>query len=188
MNIKSNTLSRVILRKKQGGVAAIEFSLGFMAFFLMCMTWAEIGYMAHISSVTDVAISEAARQAKLVSPTYDSNGRLSSNSSNEFMATFKNVITQESAQYGGLVDSNNYRFTIQYLKSIQELGDYVGDCRGESDSSAELECGSSEASAIAVYAVEYDFEPMLSQFIAVPGMFRREVIVVQEYERDAFDF
>ncbi|MCF1437574.1 MAG: pilus assembly protein, partial [Shewanella sp.] len=73
-------------------------------------------------------------------------------------------------------------------KSIEELGNYTGQCRAADDESIELECGEPKFSAIAVYAVEYDYQPMLSGFIAEPGMLRREVIVVQEYERDAFDF
>ncbi|MCF1428412.1 MAG: pilus assembly protein [Shewanella sp.] len=174
------------MQHAQRGVASIEFALGFFAFFMMCLTWMEIGYMAHVSSVTDVAIAEAAREAKLTSMEHPSKGEASS--SGEFMQVFKQTLAEQTAGYGGLVDASKFRFTVQYLKSIEELGNYTGQCRAADDESIELECGEPKFSAIAVYAVEYDYQPMLSGFIAEPGMLRREVIVVQEYERDAFDF
>lgn len=44
----------------QRGIASIEFALGFMAFWLMCMAWVEMSYLSYVSAISDLAISEAA--------------------------------------------------------------------------------------------------------------------------------
>ena len=52
------------MRIKQKGSASIEFVIGFMAFWFMCMAWVEMSYMSYISAVNDLAISEISRSAK----------------------------------------------------------------------------------------------------------------------------
>lgn len=170
------------MRHKQKGIASVEFAVGFGAFFLLCITWIEIGYLAHVSAVTDVAIAEAAREAKVAS--LDHGNRQGSPQS--FMRIFKHVVTEETERYGGLVDNDKFRFTVQYLDSVDDLERYQGDCRSKDDTAPEIECGRSKHSALALYAVEYDYTPIFSNLIADPSVLRREVIVIQEYERDAF--
>lgn len=52
------------MRNKQNGSASIEFVMGFMAFWFMCMAWVEMSYMSYISAINDLAISEVSRSAK----------------------------------------------------------------------------------------------------------------------------
>ncbi len=58
-------------KKRIRGVASIEFALGFMAFWMMCMFWGEVSYMSFVSAVTDITISEAARESKKSEQSYD---------------------------------------------------------------------------------------------------------------------
>lgn len=51
-------------KRRNKGIASIEFALGFVGFWLMCMLWVEMSYMSFVSAVTDITISEAARQSK----------------------------------------------------------------------------------------------------------------------------
>ena len=43
-----------LAKRKQTGVATIEFVLGFMAFWLMCMAWVEMSYLSYISAISTV--------------------------------------------------------------------------------------------------------------------------------------
>ncbi|MBW3694709.1 pilus assembly protein [Vibrio sp. T187] len=170
--------------KRQSGVASIEFGLSFFAFFLMCITWAEMGYMSYVSSVSDYAISESVRDAKVV---IQENERLGSQAtSTQFMYAFKQSIQAQGSLWGEIIDPNKFRLSIQYIKDINELSSYTGSCEIEDDNLFELECGESVDSVMAVYRIDYDFTPMLSLLIDTETLFSREVIVIQEYERDQF--
>ncbi|UPR30550.1 pilus assembly protein [Vibrio crassostreae] len=171
-------------RKKHLGIASIEFALSFMAFWLMCITWAEMGYMSYVSSVSDYAISESVRNAKVV--IQDSSTRGESGSTTDFMQSFKNSIQAQGSLWGEMIDPNKFRLSIQYLDDIQALSSYKGECEIEDDSLYELECGEPVNSVMAVYRIDYDFKPMLSFLIDTETLFSREVIVIQEYERDQF--
>lgn len=173
----------LISLKKQKGVASIEFGLGFMAFFLMCMLWAEIGYIAYVSSVNDLAIAEAAREAKTINPSASKTAQTS------FMQTFKKVIREQSGLMGGVIDPDDYRLTVHYYATLDELAAHSGDISDQctqSDNQSETECGEPNNSSLAIYQVRYDYEPMLSFFMDGSSAFTREVIVIQEYERDQF--
>ncbi|MGF1756226.1 pilus assembly protein [Vibrio makurazakiensis] len=169
--------------KKQSGIASIEFALSFMAFWLMCITWAEMGYMSYVSSVSDYAISESVRDAKVVIQDSQSRGN---KQATDFMQSFKQSIQAQGSLWGEMIDPNKFRLTIQYLKDVDSLSSYGGECEIEDDSLYELECGDSVHSVMAVYRIDYDFKPMLSFLIDTETLFSREVIVIQEYERDQF--
>ncbi|XNG95995.1 TadE family protein [Vibrio cyclitrophicus] len=85
-------------RKKHLGIASIEFALSFMAFWLMCITWAEMGYMSYVCSVSDYAISESVRDAKVV--IQESSTRGESGSNTDFMQSFKNSIQAQGFSLG----------------------------------------------------------------------------------------
>ncbi|MCG9748881.1 pilus assembly protein [Vibrio brasiliensis] len=169
---------------KQKGVASIEFGLGFMAFFLMCMLWAEIGYIAYVSSVNDLAIAEAAREAKKINPNATSKSAQTS-----FMQTFKAVIREQSGLMGGVINPDDYRLTVHYYATLDELAAHSGEISDQctqDDAQTETECGEPNNSSLAIYQIRYDYEPMLSFFMDGSNTFTREVIVIQEYERDQF--
>ncbi|RTZ15587.1 pilus assembly protein [Vibrio aquaticus] len=169
-------------RIKQTGAVSIEFGLGFMAFFLMIMLWAEMGYIAYVSSVNDLAIAEASREAKKV--TNDSEN----NSQSTFMTEFRRVIREQSGAFGGIIDPDKYHLSVHYFASLDELGRYNGiggDC-SQNDDETETECGEPTDSSLAIYSVSYEYQPMLAFFMDGTSNFTREVIVIQEFERDQF--
>lgn len=174
------------LKRTQTGVASIEFALGFMAFFLMIMLWAEMGYIAYISSANDLAIAEAAREAKKSETSSSS----SSGSQSVFMSEFKRAIQEQAGIWGNVIDPSHYKLTVHYYQSVEELGKHNGavvdgECY-QNDSKSETECGDPTDSSLAIYRVDYDYQPMLAVFMQGSSNFSREIVVIQEFERDQF--
>lgn len=159
-------------RRGQRGVASIEFVLGFMAFWLMSMAWVEMSYMSYVSAIGDLAIAEAARDSK----THD----------NDYMQAFQSVINDSNSLWADVVDKGQFRLSIQYLNDVNSLEGLVDPCEIP-DSSSVAECGVATNSAIAVYRVDYDFNSIFTFFLDSSSLLSREVIVIQEYERDAFE-
>ncbi|MEZ8103527.1 pilus assembly protein [Vibrio clamense] len=158
--------------KKSKGVASIEFVLGFMAFWLMCMAWVEMSYMSYVSAIGDLAVSEAARDSK----THD----------RDYMQAFQNSINKSDSLWAGVVDGSNFRLSIQYLGSVNDLENMVDPCVIP-DGDNSQECGIAKDSSIAVYRIDYDFDSIFTYFMDSTSIFSREVIVIQEYERDSFE-
>ncbi|WP_159738834.1 TadE/TadG family type IV pilus assembly protein [Vibrio atypicus] len=154
----------------QRGVASIEFALGFMAFWLMCMAWVEMSYLSYISAISDLAVSEAARSAKV--------------SHGDYRSVFENVINDSDALWAGVVDESNFRLSVNYIRAIADLTN-VNPCEVP-DGDSFAECGVAANSAMAIYRIDYDFNSMFTYFMDTSSIVSREVIVVQEYERDAF--
>ncbi|MGC3834544.1 hypothetical protein ACPSKX_09790 [Moritella viscosa] len=50
----------------------------------------------------------------------------------------------------------------------------------------QFQCGIEVNSAIAIYRVEYNYNPMFNYFLSDDQLLVRESIVIQEYERDEF--
>lgn len=98
------------MKRTQTGVASIEFGIGFMAFFLMVMLWAELGYIAYVSSVNDLAIAEAARSAKTQVDEKQTN-----KSESVFMAEFIKVVNEQASAMGGIIDPKKYKFSVRYF-------------------------------------------------------------------------
>lgn len=158
-------------KKKQKGVVAIEFALGFMGFWLMCMAWVEMSYMSYVSAIGDLAIAEASREAKKDNDTY--------------LASFQAVLNRDDSIWSNIVDSNNFVTTIRYVKDVDELVSVVDGCE-PSQNQTSAECGSADKSSIAIYRISYDFDSMFTYFMDQTTVFTREVIVIQEYERSQF--
>ncbi|MDA0127748.1 pilus assembly protein [Vibrio sp. MarTm2] len=154
----------------QRGIASIEFALGFMAFWLMCMAWVEMSYLSYVSAISDLAISEAARSAKV--------------SKGNYKQSFSSVIDDSNALWSGVVDESNFRMSVNYIRKVADLTN-VNPCEVP-DGDTFAECGIAANSAMAIYRVDYDFNSIFTFFIDTSNLVSREVIVVQEYERDAF--
>ncbi|MDC5707543.1 pilus assembly protein [Vibrio europaeus] len=170
--------------RKQRGVASIEFGLGFMAFFLMIMLWAEMGYLAYVSSANDLAIAEASRSAKTTNMAASRGSQQT-----QFMTEFKRIIREQAGVLGNIIDPDRYKLTVHYFASIEELGQHNGaidDTCSQNESQSEAECGNPTDSALAIYRVEYDYTPMLAFFMQGSSSLTREVVVIQEFERDQF--
>ncbi|PJC86091.1 pilus assembly protein TadE [Vibrio sp. HA2012] len=161
-------------RTCQKGVVAIEFALGFFVFWLMMATWVEMSYMSYISSVGDYAIAKASREAKKDTENY--------------ISTFKSIIESNDSLLSDLVDPESFKVGVRYLDTLSELERITDVCSTDSD--GEFSCGSESETnkAIAIYHIEYDYNSMFSYFLDDTTVFSREVIVVQEYERNQFDF
>lgn len=156
---------------KQKGVASIEFALGFFAFWLMCMAWVEMSYMSYISAIADLSISEASREAKLQPDNY--------------LSAFRASLNKNIGSWAGIIDSGDFNISIQYLSNISDLVAQEDPCLAVGNE-ADRECGVAADSAIAIYRIDYQFNSIFSYFMEKSSVFTREVIVIQENQRDAF--
>jgi len=159
--------------RKQNGVVSIEFAIGFFSFWLMVSAWIEMSYMSYVSAMGDYAISEASRQAKKDTETY--------------IDTFKNVITQSNSVWRPFVDPSSFSASVRYIGSLQDLYNLKEtDTCLPSEGSQTASCGVENNSALAVYSLTYDFKSIFTYYFDNDTVFTREIIVVQEYERDKF--
>ncbi|RJX68439.1 pilus assembly protein [Vibrio sinensis] len=174
------------IKSKQRGVAMIEFVMGFMLFWWMCMAWVEISYMSYISAVSDLAVSEASRSTRLDDSVEEV--CTGNNCSSSYSEQFRNALNKSDSLWAQFIDPAKFVFSIQYLKTPTDLeqlnDDYCPIAEGESES----ECGTAKDSAIAIYRINYKHSPMFNYFINEDQLFSREVIVIQEYERDKFSY
>lgn len=159
------------IRRKQDGVVAIEFAIGFGAFLLMMAAWMEISYMGYISAMGDLAVSEAARASKKETENY--------------IDTFKATLTKSDSVWSKFVDTSKIRASVQYAKSLDDLYDIEDTCLPTS-SGGITTCGSETDSAVAIYYVDYEFDGIFTVFFDQKTIFSREIIVIQEYERTEF--
>ncbi|WP_417542968.1 TadE/TadG family type IV pilus assembly protein [Methylophaga thalassica] len=159
------------MKRLQRGVASIEFVLGFMAFWLMCSVWVEMSYMSYISSVGDLAISKAARESKKISSTAS-------------YGQFFHSVIQNDSLAKLLIDSGKFSYSVQYLKSFDELTDVDTACDAEEGGSSK--CDNPEGKAIALYHITYSYQPIFNLFLDSDTVFSREMVVIQEYQRDQF--
>lgn len=162
---------------KQKGVVAIEFILGFTIFWIVIVAWLEIAFLSYVTAVNDLAINEAARSAK--------------KNSSSYMSTYKAVLDETDSIWSHFIDPEKVVYTVNYVKDITALAGAT-HCLPEEDEDGVTptfrECGSAPDMAIAIYYMSYDFEGLFSQFFDNRMAVAREIIVIQEYERDQFDF
>ncbi|MFA1562327.1 pilus assembly protein TadE [Aliivibrio fischeri] len=158
--------------KHQKGVASIEFVMGFLIFWFICMAWVEMSYMSYISSISDLIVSESARESK--------------KEESDYLKSFHDTINSNQSLWGGVIDPHKFTLSIQYLDNVTELGNLIVPCMVP-DGSISIECGDSRDKAIAIYRIDYSFSSIFSYFFNTESIFRREVIVIQEYERDEFE-
>lgn len=95
------------MRNKQNGSASIEFVMGFMAFWFMCMAWVEMSYMSYISAINDLAISEVSRSAK--------------KGEERYLDIVDEVLYRDNSIWNTVISADNFRVSIQYLPTIEAL-------------------------------------------------------------------
>ncbi|WP_443111736.1 TadE family protein [Aliivibrio sp. S4MY3] len=161
----------MIRRNKNKGIASIEFTLGFMGFWLICMGWVEMSYMSYVSAISDLVVSESARVAKT--------------SESDYMDAFHNAVDKNESIWGDVIDPNKFTLSIEYLDKVADLEGTKDPCVVPDDETT-AECGVAKDSAIAIYHLDYRFSSIFNYFVDTDSLFSREVIVIQEYERDAF--
>lgn len=158
--------------KKQSGVATIEFVLGFFPFWLLVCAWVEMSYVSYISGLTDLALAESSRAVKK-----DKNG---------YMNQFRRSIKNNGSLWSELLDTSKFKVSVHYITDLTMLKNTTSVCQPGYDDFKE--CGDESNSAIAIYRVEYKYDPIFNYFLADDQLLVRESIVIQEYERDEFKF
>ncbi|ORT49805.1 hypothetical protein ST37_12295 [Vibrio sp. qd031] len=167
-------------RKSQSGVVTLEFATGFLIFWLMIVAWLEVAYVSYVTSINDLAINEAALTAK--------------KNSQDYLTTYGNVLKENDSIWSGFIDPSKVIYTVTYKKGLTELSQSSEKCLPELDENGVYKtftetCGSSASgSALAVYYMSYEFDGVFSRFFNNRWATAREIIVVQEYERDQFVF
>jgi tight adherence protein E len=153
--------------KDRTATASIEFALTIIFFVFTVFFIAEVGRLAYVSSVIDLAVSEAAKDAKNVP----------SSTSGDYRTRFEDrMLRQTGALWRFLTNSDAVEISMGYASSIDEMNNSGGSS------------GNYRNQPIARYQVKYRYEPM---FFLFPGfwadsLLNREVIFVQEYERSKF--
>lgn len=178
-------------QQKIKGVVTVEFGMGFMLFWWICMAWVEMSYMSYVSAISDMAVSEASRIARLEDeqPT-----ECTKNEQDEtvcvrsYKERFSQALRNNDSLWAKLVDPQKFTFSINYIDDLQSLKDLPNDYCALTGSETENECGTAEDSSIAIYRVNYRYSPIFNYFFSSEQYFSREVIVIQEYERDQFNF
>ena len=165
-------INRKLKKAWQKGVVTIEFALGFFAFWLLIAAWVEMSYISYVSAIGDLAVSKASRMAKKDTENY--------------VAVFNQVLNDSNEFWSNYVSSDNFTASVRFVKDLNELDTVTDVCMPESGLQTAT-CGTETNSAIAIYYVSYNFDNLFTYFIADSSVFAREIIVVQEYERDKFE-
>ncbi|OOE34363.1 hypothetical protein BZG05_07875 [Salinivibrio kushneri] len=158
---------------RHSGVATIEFVGGFFAFWLMCAAWVEMSFMSYVSALGDLAISRAAQHAK-------------KQKTEDFLPVFKQSLNDDSSLWHALIDVDNYRISVHYVNEYNTLATITEGCESEDEDDRETVCGEPEEAPIAIYNVSYDYQPTFNLFLDKNTLFSREMIVIQEYQRETF--
>ncbi|MGB9096040.1 TadE/TadG family type IV pilus assembly protein [Erwinia sp.] len=151
----------------QRGAASIEFAFTLIAFLFMVFFIFETARLAYISAVIDLAVSEAAKEAK--------NAPAASNSS--YRDRFSRRLTEEGGVlWRSVTTADAVQINITYSSTLQEM----------------ISTGGSPSSSlnkpIARYQLAFRYTPMFFPFpeFWATNLLVREVIFVQEYERSKF--
>ena len=155
------------LLNNRSGSTTIEFALTVCAFFFLVFFIAETARLSYISSVLDLAVSEAAKEAKNAPV-----NKLVGNYRSRFE---KRLLTQGGVLWGFLTRENAVEISIGYAASITDMVNTGGG-------------DSYRKRPIARYQLKYRYKPMFFPFPSywVSHVLNREVIFVQEYERSEF--
>lgn len=166
-------------KKSKKGVVAIEFAAGFFAFWLMCLFLAEVSYVSYVSALGDLMITKATRNTKLVKD------------EQSFATAFNEALNEQNSIWKTLVTQQGFQRSIRYVDSFSDLENVTTTCE-PAEGQSSVECNKPDADeqiAIAIYRVSYNYKPIFSKFFGDDTtVFSREMIVVQEYQRDKFNF
>lgn len=147
-----------INRSKQKGVATIEFAIGFMAFWAMCMVWAEMSYMSYISAVGDLAIATTARDVRTLDSGYE--------------AAFEQALAASNSIWPTIFKTGEFTVNVCYLQTVAALAVNPLQCQNTPTNHP-----------IAIYNISYNYNALFTSFISATTLFSREVIVIQENQR-----
>ncbi|CUB02752.1 hypothetical protein [Marinomonas fungiae] len=173
--VKNGVKRRAFKRSSNRGVAALEFVMGFAAFWGMCLLWAEMSYVSYVSALGDVLISNASHYAKL------NPNDLSDQNQANFNQDFQTIIRQQDSLWSALVTPEGFKTSIQFVQSYSDLATLNTICPTTKSGN---QCGTAIGAPIAIYRINYEYQPIFSSFFgASADIFAREMIVIQEYQR-----
>ncbi|WP_235861817.1 pilus assembly protein [Vibrio palustris] len=165
-------------------MASIEFAIGFIFFWLMCVAWVEMSYLSFVSSIGDLAISQAALHSKRIENDTD------------FLNDFRTVLSRSDSLWRYVVDAQDFTYSIHYVsnfKALSLLSQIEEQCKPITESATDDEkklhkemCAKPQSSAIAIYHISYNAPPIFNYFTNSDTLFAREAIVIQEYQRSDF--
>lgn len=161
-------------RARLKGVVAIEFAIGFLAFWMICLVWMEMSYIAYVSALGDVMITKASSYAK--------------RGETGFKKAFDDTLKDQDSIWSYLVSQSNFKTSIRYVKTFDGLAAVTDFCEDECD---KPDTTKGEKAPIAIYQVTYDYTPIFATFLLnrnadtetdspVEKLFSREMIVIQE--------
>lgn len=184
------------MRRRQKGVFAIEFALGFLVLFMFTMLIFETCRLTYICSVLDFATAEAARDSRVQlgkNPSFEKYRDLS------FKCEDSDLTKQEQKECKQIKSFNGDQFKVWFYSFIDKNGGTLWDvmsARGtisidathyktRADLTADTPRPSKtwQKNAFTLYEVEYHYKPI---FFAVPGTektIKRHVLATDEFER-----
>ncbi len=161
------------------GSMAVEAALGLPIFVVLVFFWIELCLMIFSMSMIDHAITTSVIEIKKMGE-----------SSQKTALNYQNLINTQLNKAGSIlginvVDQSSVAINVSYLEDFDDLRscdsryDNITDCPNISSRA--------ESSPLAVYSVNYTYQPIVSPWF--PGFeLRREIMAVQEYERCEFKF
>lgn len=167
--------------KRNFGIVTLEFIIGFFVFWLVIVAWLEISYISYVTSINDLAINQASQTAK------------KSDSGENYIDIYMGVLEEEGSVWNRLINTDNVIFSVRYVPGLTDLEAVTDKCLPDEPEEGEIQenyksCGTQTDNAIAIYYMSYEFTGIFSQLFDNRLSPAREVIVVQEYERDEFKY
>ncbi|MTI15564.1 TadE/TadG family type IV pilus assembly protein [Sansalvadorimonas verongulae] len=158
---------------KEKGTVAIETAFGMFFFLFIVLFWCEISYMGFVSATLDYAIAETSRSAR-TAPAKD------------YRESFRRALRDSHSLWAPVIQVSKLSLQTYYYDTVTELSSE------HCPKTAEAFCSSKKRpkhAAIAVYRIQYSYEPFFASLFSSNGAFTtlsREVISIQEYERSSF--
>ena len=168
-------------RRRQKGVVAIETALGLLAFLMMIFYWIEVSYMGFVSSLMDYASAEASRGARTSS--------VDDYELDDYKDKFEAILKQESDSsiWFSFLDTSEFIIDVHYYKNVVDMACNLEETEAPPYCQFTLDI---QEAPIAIYKVSYPYQPMFVSLFFEEGKemwISREVIAIQEYERDQFN-
>lgn len=189
MNRRFRSLNRLSHIRKAHGVVSIEFAIGFFFFILMFFAWAEIAYIGYISGLIDYTLAETARDTRAAIPLHskDDNTPASEGAELTYKATFNTILRKKAGIWGRVINFDKFKLTVSFYKGAKSLGAACDEVKADKQQKCFDNIGTLENEApIALYQAQYDFSPLFYFWGSEDLSLKREVFVVQEYERNKF--
>jgi len=189
-------MNELTMRRRQKGVFAIEFALGFLVLFMFTMLIFETCRLTYICSVLDYATAEAARDSRVQ---LRKNPSFKKYRDPSFSCTDPSLSEEEQKECKLIKSFNGDEFKVWFYSFIDKNGGTLWDvlsARGSmlidathyktrADLTADTPRPSKtwQKNAFTLYEVQYHYKPV---FFVVPGgdkIIKRHVLVTDEFER-----